>query len=518
MLQYIEEAGRGDRQAFEQIVRHFTPMANAVAYEKLHDYQLAEDAVQEAFTEAFLHLNKLREVEAFPGWFKAIVARQCYRILRRKQHPAVPYDETVESRESSFNVTDIIEKKEARRLLHESIAALTSNMRIAVQLYYFQGYSLQEIADFLGTSVPVLKKRLFDARRKLKGALPVADVLSVFNHLYEGGKGVLHIVNGDVVGDKLRQGIVQGDVLVWREVYSHGPVFLEPAEQNNRLVRAHYLEQTMGIPQKEFIQISKEQEKILADFHKYDEVVLWFEHDLFDQTMLCYLLHWFSKQKKGSTKLSLLCIGEYPGIELFRGLGQLSVEQMETLSGTWKLIGDKELEVGQALWEAYVSPNPESLQQCLASDTSALPFAHDAFVAHLSRFPSTKNGLGIVEQITLEMIHKGIKSPYELFKNVGDKLHILGMGDLQYWPILKRMAQGPYPLLQTRGLKEFPSYNEPGMQFQDCEVELTAFGKNVMSGTEDWIGKKEIDEWYGGVHLQGVTPRWRWNSSSQTIQ
>lgn len=111
MLQYIEEARRGDRQAFEQIVRHFTPMANAVAYEKLHDYQLAEDAVQEAFTEAFLNLNKLRTVEAFPGWFKAIVTRQCYRILRRKQHPALPYDEAVQSTESSCSVADIIEKK-----------------------------------------------------------------------------------------------------------------------------------------------------------------------------------------------------------------------------------------------------------------------------------------------------------------------------------------------------------------------------------------------------------------------
>lgn len=53
MLQYIEEAKQGDRQAFEQIVKHFTPMANAVAFEKARDYQLAEDAVQEAFTEAF---------------------------------------------------------------------------------------------------------------------------------------------------------------------------------------------------------------------------------------------------------------------------------------------------------------------------------------------------------------------------------------------------------------------------------------------------------------------------------
>jgi RNA polymerase sigma factor (sigma-70 family) len=253
MLQYIERARQGDRQAFEQIVRHFTPMANAVAYEKLHDYQLAEDAVQEAFTEAFLHLNNIRAVESFPGWFKAIVVRQCYRILRRKQHRVVAYDEVARSEQSSSSVSDIIEKREARQLIHDSIAALTSNMRIAVQLYYFQGYSLQEIADFLGTSVSVLKKRLFDARRKLKGAIPVADVSAVFNHMYEGGKGVLHIVNGDVVGEKLRQGNVKGDVLVWREVYTHGPVFLEPAERDLRAVRAEYLEHTLGIPQRHFI-------------------------------------------------------------------------------------------------------------------------------------------------------------------------------------------------------------------------------------------------------------------------
>lgn len=111
MLQYIEEAKQGDRQAFEQIVKHFTPMANAVAFEKLRDYQLAEDAVQEALTEAFLHLNKLRAVEAFPGWFKAIVVRQCYRILRRKQHPALPYEEAAQATESSFSIADIIEKR-----------------------------------------------------------------------------------------------------------------------------------------------------------------------------------------------------------------------------------------------------------------------------------------------------------------------------------------------------------------------------------------------------------------------
>lgn len=517
MLQYIEDAKQGDRQAFESIVRHYTAMANAVAYEKLHDFQLAEDAVQEAFTEAFLHLNKLRVGEAFPGWFKAIVIRQCYRMTRRKHHPIVPYEEVAQSAEAQISVSDIIEKRELQQSVHDSIALLTPKMRIAVQLFYIQGYSLQEISSFVGTSVSILKKRLFDARRKLKGALPVADLISVYNHLYVGGKGVLHIVNGDSVAEKLRQGIVQGEILVWREVYPHGPVFLDSAAVDNRSRRSQYLEQTMGIPRSEFVQGSEAQEKVLADFHKYEEIVFWFEHDLFDQTMLCYLLHSFSGQPLLKTKLSLLCIGEYPGIELFRGLGQLSREQMETLSGTWKLIGAEELDLGRAFWQAYTSQNPQQLQQLLSQDTSVLPFAHDAFQFHLSRFPSTHNGLGIVEQITLAMIQGGINSPYELFQHVGNKLNALGMGDLQYWHILKEMSRDPYPLIQIGGLQTIPSYLDSSISFRDCIVTLTEFGKKVLDGKEDWIANKGIDEWYGGVHLQGYFPRWRWNTIEQKI-
>ncbi|WP_054025691.1 DUF1835 domain-containing protein [Bacillus sp. FJAT-28004] len=326
---------------------------------------------------------------------------------------------------------------------------------------------------------------------------------------------MLHIVNGDSVAEKLRQGIVKGDILVWREVYPHGPVFLDPAALDNRSVRSLYLEHTMGIPRSEYIQGSETQEKVLADFHKYEEIVFWFEHDLFDQTMLCYLLHWFSGQPLLKTKLSLLCIGEYPGIELFRGLGQLSREQMETLSGTWKSIGAEELELGRAFWQAYAAQNPQLLQQLLSQDTSVLPFAHEAFQFHLSRFPSTHNGLGIVEQTTLAMIQAGINTPYELFEHVGNKLNALGMGDLQYWHILREMSQDPYPLIQ--GLQVFPAYNDSSVSFRDCEVALTDFGKSVLDGKEDWVAKKGIDEWYGGVHLQGYFPRWRWNSDEQTI-
>lgn len=73
---------------------HFKGLAYTVAYARLNDPFLAEDAVQEAFVEAFSHLGSLKDEDAFPGWFKVIVERQCYRMLRRKKHAVMPIEET----------------------------------------------------------------------------------------------------------------------------------------------------------------------------------------------------------------------------------------------------------------------------------------------------------------------------------------------------------------------------------------------------------------------------------------
>ncbi|MGG3280628.1 sigma-70 family RNA polymerase sigma factor [Paenibacillus solani] len=518
MFQWIEEAREGSRGAQESLVRHFTGMALAVAYDKLQDPHLAEDAVQEAFTEAFANLHKLQDPRRFPGWFKVIVERQCYRDLRRKHFQMVPIHEVELPSEEQRSLESVVEKREMISKLHATIADLPSSMRIAVQLYYFQGYSLREISQYLDVSLPALKKRLFDARRKLKNTLHVADFVSVFTDLYEGGRRMLHIVNGDSVGDKLKQGNIQGDILVWRELYSFGPVFKRMDEPDHRRTRAQYLEQTLGIPQKEYIETCESQEGKLQDFRKYDEIVLWFEHDLFDQTMLAYLLHWFKEQSLGNTKLSLLCIGAYPGIELFRGLGQLSTEQLETLSGTWHEIGEEELMLGSRLWESYTSDLPEKHQHMLEMDSSALPFARDAFAAHLARLPSVNNGLGIIEQTTLEAVAGGTDKPHELFRKVGDQLHTLGMGDLEYWYYLAKMTQGSDPLLLIDGTEPFPDFKLSVPQFQDRVLQVTNRGRDILDGKVDYACTGMIDKWVGGLHVQGETPSWRWNPERKFVE
>ena len=331
---------------------------------------------------------------------------------------------------------------------------------------------------------------------------------------------MLHIVNGDTVGDKLKQGKIAGDILVWREIYTVGPVFPDMAEPGNRSARAAYLEEALGIPRSFCLAGSEEQERRLREFGKHDEVVLWFEHDLFDQTMLCCLLHWFARQTLDNTSLRLLTIGSYPGIVPFRGLGQLTAEQLAALSGASRPVGRQELSLGSRAWEAYCSRDADGqlafLRECEAAGQHALPYVRDAFEAHLSRLPSVRNGLGIVEHTALLLVAEGVREPYELFGQAGDRLPLLGMGDLEFWRRLARMAAAPHPLVRVAGVDGYPTFSDPVPSFRDGSVTLTELGARVLAGEADWAALQPADDWIGGLRLQGV-PAWRWDSARRTI-
>ncbi len=501
---WIDGALKGEPEACEQLVAQYRGMAFAVAYQQLQDMHGAEDVVQEAFTEAFANLFKLEKPEAFPGWFKVIVERQCYRWMRRKRHPVVPMqelDDVCGGEDQEHDPEARALQKELQRTLRSSIARLPSTMQIVVDLFYFQGYTLQEISEFLGVNISALKKRLFDARAKLKRSIPVRNLAITFNELYEGGKGMLHIMNGDHAANRLRESGIQGDIVVWRELYTYGPISTDMADRKARQHRAVVLEDELGIPQKEYLQIDKLEHKLLS-LKTEQEIVLWFEHDLYDQTMLSYLLHFLSHKKFMEFKINLLCIDSFPQIEHFRGLGQLTSAQMQTLSGTWHVIQEEEMKAGRAFWEAYSSPDIRDHEQYMQQGSQALPFASAAFKAHLSRLPSETNGLGIIEQTTLETIMTGIQRPSTVFREMGDKLPVLGMGDLEYWAHLKRMSEGPYALIRMTGAARFPKYNQHEPAFHDAVLSVTELGIQVLHGEVDWRTLREDEYWVGGIHVE----------------
>ena len=155
----------------------------------------------------------------------------------------------------------------------------------------------------------------------------------------------------------------------------------------------------------------------LAGYADHDEVVLWFEHDLFDQLLLIRHLDWFGRRNRGKTVLSLICIGAFPGVEPFHGLGQLSAEQLASLVGTRSDVTTDQMTLARRAWSAFTSSDPGHIERLLDTDTSALPFLDGALRRHLQEFPAASNGLSRTEhQILAVLDSRGPLSPDRLFR------------------------------------------------------------------------------------------------------
>jgi RNA polymerase sigma factor (sigma-70 family) len=167
-IEYVVRARAGDLSAFDPLVKEFQDMAVGYAYSILGDFQLAEDAAQDAFIEAYFCLGRLKEPKAFPAWFRTIVSRQCGRLTRGKQHPSVPLEAITELANPGLSPLDLAAQKETQGKILSAVNTLPEHERVATTLAYINGYSLAEVGDFLDVSVDNVKNRLRSARKKLR--------------------------------------------------------------------------------------------------------------------------------------------------------------------------------------------------------------------------------------------------------------------------------------------------------------------------------------------------------------
>jgi hypothetical protein len=326
---------------------------------------------------------------------------------------------------------------------------------------------------------------------------------------------MLHVHNGDSSANKLRRSGLPGEHLAWREALITGPTpeGLPAEEWLSR--RAVHLAAAYGLDAAACLKGLAEQEAALRRFPEHEEVTLWFEHDLFCQTLLIYLLDWFSRVDLGETRLSLVCINEFPGKPDFKGLGELSPEQMASLFDARHEVTKAEFRLARRAWEAYCSPDPRAIEDLLGDDHSALPFLRDALLLHLARFPSARNGLGRVENMALELVSAGHNDFVSLFGQFGRAEPVYGLGDLQLWDALKRMSEVRQPLLAHGGRDM--AQGERSRDFTKSVFEVTDAGHAVRSGENDFVEMNGIDFWLGGVHLLDERDIWRWNEQEQKL-
>lgn len=321
---------------------------------------------------------------------------------------------------------------------------------------------------------------------------------------------MLHVLNGDLAADQLRRSGVQGEITLSADVLHEGPAPAGLLPERWRKVRARYLAECGYDDYDRCLARLTEWDHALEGSRGFDEVVIWLEHDLFDQLQLLRLLDWFgSRDDLSSTRLSLICIGSFPGIEPFHGLGQLSPEQMASLLDRRERVTEKQIFLARHAWRAFCSPEPIGLEVALRRDTSALPFLADALQRHLEEFPWTRDGLSRTERQALLGIDSGFDTFESLFRAVQALEPRPYLGDSSFLRCLRVLGSSPVPLIRLE-----PG---PGGLIRTLQLSLTGSGREVLEGRKDWVHLHGIDRWLGGVHLHGREAQWRWDGERSRL-
>jgi len=308
---------------------------------------------------------------------------------------------------------------------------------------------------------------------------------------------ILHVTNGDSAIERLLAAGIEGEMLAWRDVLHEGPVpgrlgFAQLREARTRFI----VERGWGAP--EDVRESFESRDALIDScGGRAEVVLWFEHDLYDQLQLLQILHRFGTQGPDPGRLTLICEAEY--------LGMMKADRARSLFAARREVTPDQVRIAMQAWSAFTSPDGSRIARVLEDDTTALPFLAEALRRHLEEFPSTRTGLSRSEQQALEAIAGGVDTVAGAFPAAHHQREAaVFLGDTVFAWYLERMSDTRIPLLRHPDgdlTVRAPRFDEDPSRFWQARVALTDAGHAVLAGAENNVALNGIDRWLGGVHL-----------------
>lgn len=169
MRDLVIRARSGDRDAFSDLAAHSLGRLTAVARLILRDEYAAQDAVQDAFIEAWQSLPGLREPDKFDAWMRRLLVRACFKRSRRTRRV-----DTVEIRLTPADEPTTIggERDLAiRDQLERGLARLSPEQRAVVVLVYYLDLPLADAAQALGIPLGTTKSRLNRATSALRAAI-----------------------------------------------------------------------------------------------------------------------------------------------------------------------------------------------------------------------------------------------------------------------------------------------------------------------------------------------------------
>jgi hypothetical protein len=295
----------------------------------------------------------------------------------------------------------------------------------------------------------------------------------------------LHITNGDAALYLLGKAGILGTHLAWRDALNDGPVPFGFSLERTSETRAHYLaSHGYGSPIK-LIHDFERRDAQVRRAAEFEEVVLWFEHDLYDQLQLLQVL----------TSLEELNLepGRVATIQSDHYLSSMTVDDILPLFPKRRTATAAIFKSARRNWERFTSPSPSELYAAAGEDAIGLPFLRAAMQRLCEEYPSARDGLSRSQRQALLAVAQGTARSEELFARTQAREEASFLGNRAFSVMLNDLRAGEGALIEG---------NEESMV-------LTPLGRRVLAGDADWLNEHRIDRWIGGVHVMPANlARW----------
>lgn len=294
-------------------------------------------------------------------------------------------------------------------------------------------------------------------------------------------KSLLHITNGDNFTSKLQSLHLKGDIITWREMLCEGKTLCAVGSESFWKTRFEFLNKNYKVSKSWFVEKTLKEYRSLCNHKQQDQIVLWFEYDLFCQINMLAVLSWLKTHRRHA-EISLVCSGKEDESDKLYGLNELSDEKLLDLYENRTILSQDDIEFADYVWQLYCSDNPIRLENLIAHNNFQFQYLSEALRAHLKRFPTIKNGLNEMENRILDTAaSQKPESRAVLLNQVLSNQGYYGFGDTQY----NRMISSLKPL--------FGSFNP---------VKLTRKGKEVLTNKANYYSQLRDNQLYLGGSLK----------------
>ena len=320
---------------------------------------------------------------------------------------------------------------------------------------------------------------------------------------------MLHITNGDCAIQAMSAaGIAPADILPWRDVLHAGPVPAGLPLEELSALRARFLAED-GFGDVDVIRGQfYERDVRLAGSQAEDEVVCWFESDLYDQLQLLQVFDWYAAPAHRPARLSLVQLDRTPDGS-FEGLGGVAPERVRALTQARVPVSPAQLDTARAAWAAFRAADPLALEMLWRSGAlDRLPCLPAAVQRLLEELPWCGTGLSRTQRNSLECLAGHPLTGHALFRAVQAREARPFMGDAWFWRVLEALATGAdAPVARQLSLAD--------AGFERTVLSLTAAGKAILEGRTTWTAP--LERWLGGTALRHGGSVWHWDGARQRV-